>query len=128
MSFGLNDSDSSTSSSSTQAVDASQDTTSTSTSQLSLSDDAINSIIDDVLSASGGLADIFSEANVAGIYDSSVAESGTSDLLANIASEIAELTGTTTTTSSSSTDTTGYTATSGDSDSDETGFNLGFSL
>lgn len=87
-----------------------QDTTTTE--QLMLSDEAINSIISDILSAGGGLADIFSEANVAGIYDSTVATGATSDLLANIASEIAELTGekVTTGTATSSAQTSGSTS------------------
>jgi hypothetical protein len=78
----------------------SMESTTTGTEQLVLSDTAINSIIDSILSSSGGLADIFSEANVAGVYDSSVSTEATSDLMANIAGQIAQLTGVKTTTSS----------------------------
>lgn len=50
--------------------------------------------IEDILSGTGGLADIFAAEGEAGIYESSVAKSGTEDLLTKIAGEIAKLTGT----------------------------------
>ncbi len=102
------------------------DTETTGTSQLVLSDEAIESYIDDALSAESGLADIFTEERVAGLYDSTVSSEATSDLMANIVGELAELTGTTVTTEESTTDF--ETLTETDEEEDTTSVSAGFSL
>lgn len=53
---------------------------------------SLEMIIENVL-AQGGLAEIFTEENAAGIYNSSVAKQASGDLLGNIARELAILTG-----------------------------------
>jgi len=55
---------------------------------------AIDKIIQDILASNEGLAKIFTEEQAAGLYDSTVAQKATADLMAKIAGEIAKLTGT----------------------------------
>lgn len=49
-------------------------------------------MIEDILTGTGGLAEIFSAEGAAGLFGSSVAKGGTEDLLAKIAGEIAKVT------------------------------------
>jgi fructose-1,6-bisphosphatase len=83
--------------SNTQA-DSNQNFNTTSTQQTEVDRAAIDKIIKDVLEGNGGLADIFSTENDIGIFNSSEGKLAASDLLANIAGEIAKITATTTTT------------------------------
>jgi len=68
------------------------------TEKLELDKEGILALIDDVLGGTQGLASIFSEENVAGLYNSSVAKEASGDLISQIAGEIAKLTGTKTST------------------------------
>lgn len=77
---------------------------------LDISDEGVSKIISDLLSSEQGLASIFSEENVAGIYDSSVAKQASGDLMANIAGEIAKLKAKKVTTTDESTETAEETA------------------
>ena len=63
------------------------------TEQLVLEDDAVQKIMEDVLSKAGGLADIFGGEQTAGLFDSSVSAQAAGDLAANLAGEIAKITG-----------------------------------
>jgi hypothetical protein len=62
------------------------------TEQLLVDEEAINKLVADMLSGTGGLADIFSEENVAGVFGSSVGAQASGDLLSKVAGEIAKLT------------------------------------
>lgn len=62
------------------------------TEQLKLDQAAIDQIIEDVLGASGGLADIFAGEQTAGIFDSSVAAQASGDLAAKLVGELAKVT------------------------------------
>lgn len=59
--------------------------------RLEISDEAINKIVNDILSGPEGLASIFGGEQVAGIFDSSVAAQAAGDLTAKISGEIAKL-------------------------------------
>ena len=60
--------------------------------RLEISDEAVDKIVDDMLSRSGsGIKDIFAGEQTAGIFGSSVAAQAAGDLAANIAGEIAKL-------------------------------------
>jgi hypothetical protein len=61
--------------------------------QLKLDEEAVQKIIEDVLSGPQGLASIFQGEQSAGIFDSSVAAQAAGDLAANLVGEIAKLTG-----------------------------------
>lgn len=61
--------------------------------QLKLDEEAVQKIIEDVLSGPQGLASIFQGEQTAGIFDSSVAAQAAGDLAANLVGEIAKLTG-----------------------------------
>lgn len=63
------------------------------TEQLKLDEAAIDKIIQDVLSQAGGLKDIFSGEQTAGLFGSSVSAQAAGDLAAKLAGEIAKLTG-----------------------------------
>lgn len=69
----------------------------TGSSQLVLEQDAIDRIIENVLSGPGGLAEIFQGEQTAGVFDSSVAAQASGNLVANIVGEIAKITGETVT-------------------------------
>jgi hypothetical protein len=69
------------------------DLTGTATSKLNLDPIAIQKIIEDVLSAEGGLADIFGSEQTAGIFNSSVVKGQTADLVQGLVGELAKLTG-----------------------------------
>lgn len=60
--------------------------------QLDISQEGIDKIIADVLGGADGLAEIFAEENVAGIFDTSVAAQAAGDLATKLAGEIARLT------------------------------------
>lgn len=60
--------------------------------RLAIGDEAIEKIIEDVLGGAGGLAEIFSGEQIAGIFDSSVAAEAAGDLAAKLAGEIARIT------------------------------------
>jgi len=60
--------------------------------QLEIDEAGVQRIIQDILGSEQGLASIFSEENIAGIYSSSVASQASGNLLANLAGEIAKLT------------------------------------
>jgi len=62
------------------------------TKQLQISAAGVDKIIEDVLGSEEGIAEIFSQENVAGIFDSSVAAQASGDLVANLVGEIAKLT------------------------------------
>lgn len=61
------------------------------TTQLEIGQDAINKIIADVLGSATGMKDIFSQENVAGIFDGSTAQQLAGDLTSKIVGEIAKL-------------------------------------
>jgi len=61
-------------------------------SQLMISDVGVQQILRDMLASDQGLASIFSEENVAGIFDSSVSAQASGSLLSKLAGEIAKLT------------------------------------
>lgn len=63
------------------------------TEQLELDQAGVDKIIQDVLGGAGGLADIFSGEQTSGIFGSSVAAQAAGDLAANLAGEIAKITG-----------------------------------
>lgn len=63
------------------------------TERLDISDVGIQSFIDDILSGNQGLKDIFSEEQAAGIFSSSVSAQASGNLLAQIAGQLAQLTG-----------------------------------
>lgn len=60
--------------------------------QLDISAEGVQKILQDILGGSQGLAAIFSEDNVAGLYNSSVSKQASGDLLSKLAGEIAKLT------------------------------------
>lgn len=62
------------------------------TEQLELDELAVQKIIQDVLSGSGGLAEIFGGEQVAGIFDSSVTAQASGDLAAKLVGELTKLT------------------------------------
>lgn len=60
--------------------------------RLDISDEAIDKIMEDLLSKAGsGIKDIFGAEQVAGIFDSTVSAQASGDLVANIVGEIAKL-------------------------------------
>ena len=59
--------------------------------RLEISDEAIDKIVNDILSGPEGLASIFAGEQNAGIFDSSVAAQAAGDLTAKISGEIAKL-------------------------------------
>mgnify|MGYP003146283467 CR=1 FL=1 len=63
----------------------------TQTESLDIDDAGVKKITDDLLSGTGGLAEIFGGEQNAGIFDSSVAAQAAGDLSANIIGEIAKL-------------------------------------
>lgn len=71
--------------------------TSKTTESYKLDQNALDKIIKDVLSSENGLADIFSEENISGLYDSTVAKEAAGDLVAKIIGEVAKLQATKTT-------------------------------
>ena len=72
--------------------------TTTQTEGLNISQEGIDKLIRDVLAQSGGLADVFSTENVAGIFDSSVAAQAAGDIATQLVGELAKLTATKTAT------------------------------
>lgn len=66
-------------------------TSGTTKESLNISDEAIEKIIQDMLSEAGGLKDIFSEEQASGIFDSSVAAQASGDFAAKVVGEIAKL-------------------------------------
>ena len=67
-------------------------TTGTTREKLTLDQDAINKIIEDVLGGAGGLAEIFAGEQTAGIFDSTSAASAAGDLASKLVGELAKLT------------------------------------
>lgn len=63
------------------------------TERLDISDVGIQSFINDILSGNQGLKDIFSEEQAAGIFNSSVSAQASGNLLAQVAGQLAQLTG-----------------------------------
>jgi len=62
--------------------------------QLVLEEEAIDKIMKDILGqADGGIADILSQENISGIFDTSVAAQASGDLVSKLTGEIAKLTG-----------------------------------
>ena len=88
---------------------ASESGTSKTTEKYTFSQDALDKIIKDVLSSEGGLADIFNEENISGLYDSTVAKDATGNLVAKIIGEVAKLQATKTTDTVSKTKSSGKT-------------------
>jgi len=66
--------------------------TSTKKEKLNIDSAGIESLVRDVLASEQGLSEVFSEENVAGVFNSSVAAQASGDLVAQIAREIAKLT------------------------------------
>jgi hypothetical protein len=64
---------------------------SSSSRSLEIGQDAVNKIISDVLGSATGLKDIFSQENVAGIFNGTTANQLTADLTSRIVGEIAKL-------------------------------------
>jgi len=62
------------------------------TEQLEIDEAGVEKILQDILGGAQGLAPIFSEEQVAGIFGGSVAAQASGNLLANLAGEIAKLT------------------------------------
>lgn len=60
--------------------------------KLNIEENAIEKIIQDILSEAGGLASIFQGEQTAGIFDSSVSAQAAGDLASKLAGEIAKLT------------------------------------
>lgn len=54
---------------------------------------AIDKTIQDILAGSEGLAEIFTEEDIVGLYSTTEGKSGIEDLLAKVAGEVAKLTG-----------------------------------
>lgn len=75
--------------------------------QLDISDAGVQQILQDMLASEEGLASIFSEENVAGIFDSSVSAQASGSLLTKLAGEIAKLTAAKTQTIGKTAETTG---------------------
>ena len=76
---------------------SSSGTTSTSgriSEQLQIDKEGIIEMISDVLGGEGGLADIFGKAGASGIYNATTAKQEAGNLLAQIAGELAKVTGT----------------------------------
>lgn len=67
-------------------------TTGTTTEKLVLDQAAIDKIVKDVLGGEEGLAQIFSQEQAAGIFDSSVAAQAAGNLVTNLVGELAKLT------------------------------------
>jgi hypothetical protein len=63
------------------------------TEQLILEQEAVDKIIADVLGGVGGLAEIFAGEQNVGLFNSSVSAQAAGDLAANLAGEIAKITG-----------------------------------
>lgn len=66
---------------------------STSTQQLVLDQAAIEKLIQDVLSGSGGISEIFAAEKASGIYNSTVADQQAGNFMAQLLGELAKLTG-----------------------------------
>lgn len=62
------------------------------TERLEIEEAGVQKIIQDILGSEQGLASIFSEEQVSGIFSSTVGKQAAGDLLANLAGEIAKLT------------------------------------
>ncbi len=60
--------------------------------QLEISEEGILKILNDILGSEQGLANVFSEENVAGIFNSTVSKQAAGDLITNLAGELAKLT------------------------------------
>lgn len=78
------------------------------TEQLEIDEAGIQKILQDILGSEQGLANIFSEEQMSGLFSSTVSKQAAGDLLANLAGEIAKLTAKkvqTTDTTKTSTDT-----------------------
>ena len=67
------------------------ETKGTTTERMKIDQEAIDKIVSDILGSEQGLANIFSGEQQAGIFDSSVSSLAASDLIANLAGEIAKL-------------------------------------
>ena len=61
------------------------------TRQLEIEEEGVQKILQDILGSEQGLASIFSEESVAGLFDTTVSKQAAGDLLANLAGEIAKL-------------------------------------
>lgn len=59
--------------------------------QLDISEEGVQRVLEELLSSEQGLAAIFSEENISGLYQSSVAAQAAGDLVAQVAGEIAKL-------------------------------------
>lgn len=68
------------------------------TEQLEIDEAGVQKILSDILGSEQGLANIFSEEQVSGLFSSSVSKQAAGDLLTNLAGEIAKLTAKKTTT------------------------------
>lgn len=75
------------------------------TEQLEIDEEGVQKILQDILGGTQGLAPIFSEEQVAGIYGGTTAAQASGNLLANLAGEIAKLTAKKTATTDSTTTT-----------------------
>lgn len=75
----------------------------TQTEQLNVDQQAITKIINDILGGPQGLASIFSDQNVSGLYGSTVSKQAAGDLVSKLAGEIAKLTAKKTTTTDQAT-------------------------
>lgn len=96
-------------------------TKSTTKESYKLSQEALDKIIEDALSSTGGLKEIFSDENASGLYNTTVAREMAGDLLSKIIGEVAAITSTKTTQTDSKT----KTKTSGSSSSGNDGGILG---
>lgn len=66
--------------------------TTTVTKQLDISQEGLDKIVADILGGEQGLAEVFSEENIAGIFDTTVGAQAAGDLITNLAGELAKLT------------------------------------
>jgi len=87
----------------TTDISGSGTTKGTTTEQLNLDQQAVTKIINDILGGSQGLASIFSDQNVSGLYGSTVSKQAAGDLVSKLAGEIAKLTAKKTTTTDQTT-------------------------
>lgn len=93
MSIGGSSSTKRSDSKTTENETTSESKTGSRTEQLIIDQAGIDKITKDLLSGPGGLADIFAEENVSGLFDTSVTAQAAGNLTANIAGEIAKITG-----------------------------------
>ena len=84
------------------------------TEQLKIDEEGILQLIDNILSGTSGLAEIFGAEQGAGLFGSSAAKSNTEDLLAKIAGELALVTGVKTTSGAGTTAVSGTSKETGD--------------